>query len=197
MTMTEIPGIVSAAGGGHASSASELLPLVYEELRRLAAHRLATERPDHTLQATALVHEAYVRLVHGGQELRWDGRGHFFAAAAEAMRRILVDSARRKRRPKHGGNLKRVELDQAARVTQVPADDLLALDAALTRLAAEEPVKAELVKLRFFAGLTVPEAAKVMGISQSTAERHWTYARTWLYCEIEDPSGPPCQANQV
>jgi RNA polymerase sigma factor (TIGR02999 family) len=163
--------------------------LVYDELRRLASQRLATERSDHTLQATALVHEAYVRLVDGGRAPLWDGRGHFFAAAAEAMRRILIDSARRKRRPKHGGKLKRVELDQAARLSESPGEDLLALDEALTRLAATEPVKAELVKLRFFAGMTIPEAAQVLGISEATAQRYWTFARVWLYCALEDADG--------
>jgi RNA polymerase sigma factor (TIGR02999 family) len=155
----------------------------------LASQRLATERSDHTLQATALVHEAYVRLVDGGRAPLWDGRGHFFAAAAEAMRRILIDSARRKRRPKHGGKLKRVELDQAARLSESPGEDLLALDEALTRLAATEPVKAELVKLRFFAGMTIPEAAQVLGISEATAQRYWTFARVWLYCALEDADG--------
>jgi RNA polymerase sigma factor (TIGR02999 family) len=168
------------------SAASKLLPLVYHELRRLAAQRLASERAGHTLQATALVHEAYVRLVDGHPGVRWDGRRHFFAAAAEAMRRILIDAARRRRRPKHGGGLERVNLDEAARVTASPADDVLALDQALTKLALDEPVKAELVKLRFFAGMTIPEAAQVLGISHATAERYWTYARVWLYCALED-----------
>ena len=170
------------------SAGSKLLPLVYDELRRLATHRLASERVDHTLQATALVHEAYVRLVEGDRLTQWDGRGHFFAAAAEAMRRILIDSARRKRRPKHGGGLGRIDLDEAVQVTSPPGDDLLALDDALTNLAAIEPVKAELVKLRFFAGMTIPEAAQVLGISHATAERYWTYARVWLYCELDNSS---------
>jgi RNA polymerase sigma factor (TIGR02999 family) len=172
------------------SGASRLLPLVYDELRRLAAQRLASERRDHTLQATALVHEAYLRLVGDDPTSHWDGRGHFFAAAAEAMRRILIDSARRKRRPKHGGGLGRIDLDEAARVTQSPGDDLLALEEALTKLAASEPVKAELVKLRFFAGMTIPEAAQVLRISHATAERYWTYARVWLYCELDDSAAP-------
>jgi RNA polymerase sigma factor (TIGR02999 family) len=162
---------------------------VYDELRRLAAQRLASERAGHTLQATALVHEAYLRLVEGQPPLHWDTRGHFFAAAAEAMRRILIDSARRRRRPKHGGDRKRIDLDESARVSPPPGDDLLALDEALTRLAAEEPVKAELVKLRFFAGLTIPEAAQVLGISEATAQRYWTFARVWLYCAMEDADG--------
>jgi RNA polymerase sigma factor (TIGR02999 family) len=183
--MTDVTRILSAVGAGDPGAASKLLPLVYDELRRLAAQRLASERSDHTLQATALVHEAYVRLVDSDQPDHWDGRGHFFAAAAEAIRRILIDSARRKRRPKHGGGRARVDLDEAAKVTRSPSDDLLALDEALTKLAAEEPVKAELVKLRFFAGMTIPEAARVLGISHATAERYWTYARAWLYAEIE------------
>src|SRR5205823_11337310 len=144
--------------------ADDLLPLVYAELRRLAAQRLAHEKPGQTLDATALVHEAYLRLVGTGPEPGWDGRGHFFAAAAEAMRRILVDAARRKRRPKHGGDRRRVELDEAPCVAD-PRDDLLALDEALTRLAAEEPVKAELVKLRYFAGLSLEDAAALLDIS--------------------------------
>ena len=185
--MNEVPRTQVAAGDP--AAASKLLPLVYDELRRLASQRLATERSDHTLQATALVHEAYVRLVDGGRAPLWDGRGHFFAAAAEAMRRILIDSARRKRRPKHGGKLKRVELDEAARLSESPGEDLLALDEALTRLAATEPVKAELVKLRFFAGMTIPEAAQVLGISEATAQRYWTFARVWLYCALEDADG--------
>src|SRR5688500_6939516 len=183
--MTDVTRILSAVGAGDPGAASKLLPLVYDELRRLAAQRLATERSDHTLQSTALVHEAYVRLVDSDQPDHWDGRGHFFAAAAEAIRRILIDSARRKRRPKHRGGRARVDLDEAAKVTRSPSDDLLALDEALTKLAAEEPVKAELVKLRFFAGMTIPEAARVLGISHATAERYWTYARAWLYAEIE------------
>jgi RNA polymerase sigma factor (TIGR02999 family) len=188
----QVTRILSAAHHGDPTAARELLPLVYGELRKLAAQRLAPEKPGQTLQATALVHEAFLRLVGGdGQDQRqrgWDGRGHFFAAAAEAMRRILIDQARRKRRPKHGGDLGRVDLDSAAVVAPaVPADDLLALDEALTKFAAEEPVKAELVKLRFFAGLTIPEAACALGISEATAERYWTYARVWLYSEIEGP----------
>ena len=152
--------------------------------------KLRQEKPGQTLQATALVHEAYLRLVEGDQVRRWDSRGHFFAAAAEAMRRILVENARRKRRPKHGGGLRRIDLDGAALIEDAPpSGDLIALDDALTKLAAEEPVKAKLVELRYFAGLTVPEAAEILGISTATAERYWTYARTWLYCALND-SGP-------
>jgi RNA polymerase sigma factor (TIGR02999 family) len=183
--MNEVTRILAAAGQGDPNAASKLLPLVYDELRKLAAQRLARESVGQTLQATALVHEAYIRLVDVNEIPQWDSRGHFFGAAAEAMRRILVDNARRKRRPKHGGDLKRVDLDEAVAVTLSPVIDLLALDEALTKLAAQEPVKAELVKLRFFAGLTIPEAAQVLGISEATAERYWTYARVWLYSELE------------
>jgi len=162
---------------------------VYDELRKLAAARMAAEAPGHTLDATALVHEAYLRLV-GDQH--FDGRGHFFAAAAEAMRRILVESARRKGRLRHGGARQRVEL--ADLPAAAPPDDLLDLDDALDRLAERDPVKAEVVKLRFFAGLTVPEVATALGISVATAERHWTFARTWLFAELngtgEDSPAP-------
>ena len=163
------------------------MPLVYEELRKLAAQRLVQEKPGQTLQATALVHEAYLRLLGPAQaEHSWNGRGHFFTAAAEAMRRILVENARRKKRLKHGGQRQRVDLDSACAVTEPPSLDLLALDEALTKLAATEPAKAELVKLRFFAGLTMPEAASALGISLATAERYWTFARTWLYAEMSE-----------
>ena len=185
--MHEVTRILSAIQLGDANAPRELLPLVYEELRKLAALRLTQEKPGQTLQATSLVHEAYLRLVDVALAQRWDGRGHFFAAAAEAMRRILIDNARRKARPKHGGNLERVNLDEAAAVTgpTAPTDDLLALDEALAKLAIEEPAKAELVKLRFFGGLTIPQAAEVLGVSEATAERYWTYARVWLYAELE------------
>jgi RNA polymerase sigma factor (TIGR02999 family) len=185
--MSEVTRILRAVEQGDRKAASQLLPLVYEELRRLAARKLAREAPGQTLDATALVHEAYLRLVPTSSQKgqRWDNRGHFFAAAAEAMRRILIDNARRKGRPKHGGDRKRVDLDQDHAVAE-SRDDLLALDAALTKLAVQEPAKAELVKLRFFAGLTIPAAAEVLGISVATAERHWTYARTWLYAELEE-----------
>jgi len=187
--MSEVTRILSAIEHGDPHAAEQLLPLVYEELRKLAAQKLAQERPGQTLQATALVHDAYLRLVEVNEVQHWDSRGHFFAAAAEAMRRILIDNARRKRRPKHGGDRRRVDLDAAASVADVPAEDLLALDEALTKLAAEEPIKAKLVKLRLFAGLSVPEAAKVLGLATRTAERYWTYARVWLYAELNDP-GP-------
>jgi RNA polymerase sigma factor (TIGR02999 family) len=184
--MHEVTRILSAINEGDAHAAAQLLPLVYDELRKLAAQKLALEKPGQTLQATALVHEAYVRLVDGDEVQHWDSRGHFFAAAAEAMRRILIDNARRKRRPKHGGDRRRVDLDAAASVADAPAEDLLALDEALTKLAAEEPIKAKLVTLRLFAGLSVPEAAKVLGLATRTAERYWTYARVWLYAELND-----------
>jgi RNA polymerase sigma factor (TIGR02999 family) len=187
--MSEVTRILSAIEHGDPHAAEQLLPLVYEELRKLAAQKLAQERPGQTLQATALVHDAYLRLVEVNEVQHWDSRGHFFAAAAEAMRRILIDNARRKRRPKHGGDRRRVDLDAAASVAEAPTDDLLALDEALTKLAAEEPIKAKLVKLRLFAGLSVPEAAQVLGLATRTAERYWTYARVWLYAELNDP-GP-------
>jgi RNA polymerase sigma factor (TIGR02999 family) len=165
---------------GDRQAAAELLPLVYGELRRLAAARLAREAVGQTLQPTALVHEAYLRLVGGGDRPQWQGRAHFLGAAAEAMRRILVEAARRKKSVKHGGEQQRADqpLDQIA--APQPADDLLAIDEALNLLAAKDPVKAELVKLRYFAGLTADEAAAVLGLSPSTADRYWTYARAWL-----------------
>jgi RNA polymerase sigma factor (TIGR02999 family) len=170
-----------AAGDQQASS--RLLPILYEELRRLAAQKLAHEAPGHTLDATSLVHEAYFRLV-GKEEQRWDGKGHFFAAAAEAMRRILVDHARRKKSLKHGGGLERRDLDEAELAVPRPGEDLLALNEALDLLAAKDPVKAELVKLRYFAGLSQEAAAKALGISTSTADRYWAYARAWLHHQI-------------
>jgi RNA polymerase sigma factor (TIGR02999 family) len=188
--MSEVTRILQAVERGDRQAASELLPLVYEELRRLAAHRLARETPGQTLDATGLVHEAYLRLVGPNDAQAWDGRGHFFAAAAEAMRRILIDNARRKRTPKYGGDRNRVDFDQDLATTR-PREDLLAIDEALTKLAAQEPAKAELVKLRFYAGLSMPEAAQALGISVATAERHWTYARVWLHAELEDARDIP------
>jgi RNA polymerase sigma factor (TIGR02999 family) len=188
--MSDVTEILSAAARGDRQAAGQLLPLVYDELRRLAAQKLAHEAPGQTLQPTALVHEAYLRLVGAGGDQHWDGRGHFFAAAAEAMRRILVDNARRKRRPKHGGDRRRVDLDSATAGVESPSEDLLALDEALDALAEEDPARAELVKLRFFAGLTMPEAARALGVSLATAERHWTYARTWLYARLQDATAP-------
>jgi RNA polymerase sigma factor (TIGR02999 family) len=183
--MNEVTHILSAIEQGEPGAAQKLLPLVYQELRRLAAHRLAREAPGRDLQSSDLVHEAYLRLVGDVAQPEWDGRGHFFAAAAEAMRRILVDNARRRNRHKHGGGYSRVDLDAAALLTKEPSEDLEALDEALSKLAEEDSAKAEVVKLRFFTGLTMPEIAKVMNISLATAERHWTYARTWLYAELK------------
>jgi RNA polymerase sigma factor (TIGR02999 family) len=188
--MSEVTHILSAIEQGDPHAAAQLLPLVYDELRRLAARNLAREAPGQTLEATALVHEAYLRLVDVEKAQHWNSRGHFFAAAAEAMRRILVEQARRKQRGRHGGGRVRLELNEACSLVQPPSDDLLALDEALIRLAARDSVRADLVKLRFFAGLTMPEAAQALGISLATAERYWTFARTWLYAELtaDDPS---------
>jgi RNA polymerase sigma factor (TIGR02999 family) len=183
--MSDVMHILNALAQGDLHAANQLLPLVYDELRQLAAQKLAHEKPGQTLDATALVHEAYLRLVASGdasapRSQHWNSRGHFFAAAAEAMRRILVENARRKRRRKHGGDRQRVPLNEALRTTDAP-EDLLALDEALARLAAEQPVKAELVKLRYFAGLSLEEAAACLGISPATAKRYWAVARAWLY----------------
>jgi RNA polymerase sigma factor (TIGR02999 family) len=178
--MNEVTQILSDLARGDAHAAGELLPLVYEELRQLAAARLAGEAPGNTLTATALVHEAYLRLVGPADAARWDSRGHFFAAAAEAMRRILVDAARRKRTEKHGGGRRRVALADVPTDPEVADEQLLALDAALTRLAAEDPVAARVVELRHFAGLSIEDAAAALGLSRATAYRHWTYARAWL-----------------
>ena len=179
--MSDVTQILHAIGRGDEHASAQLLPLIYQELRRLAANMLAQEPPGQTLEATALVHEAYVRLVDSTEELKWNHRGHFFGAAAEAMRRILVEKARRKQRVKHGGEHHRVELDDERLVCSVPADQILVLDEALERFGQEEPEKAQLVKLRFFAGLSIEEAAETLGISRATAARHWTYARAWLH----------------
>ena len=183
--MNDITQILSDLAQGDTHAAGQLLPLVYEELRQLAAARLAEEAPGNTLNATALVHEAYLRLVGPADAARWDNRGHFFAAAAEAMRRILVDRARRKAAARHGGGLARLELEPDLAAAQEPREDLLALDEALDRLAAADPLKADLVKLRYFAGLTLPEAAAALGLSERTAGRHWAYARAWLRRAVE------------
>src|SRR5262245_17328930 len=186
--MPDVTRLLDAAAAGDPKAAGQLLPLVYDELRRLAAQRLAHERPGQTLQATALVHEAYLRLVAdpgGDEESRWNGRGHFFAAAAEAMRRILVESARRRRAVKHGGGQVRLELDDELLAAAEPREDLLALDEALTRLAATNRPAAELVQLRYFGGLTLPEAAEAMDMAPRTAGRLWAYARAWLRREVE------------
>jgi len=182
--MTDVTRILNAIEQGDARAADELLPLVYEELRLLAARKMSQEAPGQTLQATALVHEAYIRLV-GSEAQGWEGRTHFFAAAAEAMRRILVENARRKQRLKRGGRQRRVCLDDACMAIEEPSEDIVALDEALAKLAVEDPVKADLVKLRYFAGLTIEQAARILGISRATADRYWCYARAWLFHEIE------------
>jgi RNA polymerase sigma factor (TIGR02999 family) len=186
--MDDVTRLLSASAQGDPHAAAELLPLVYDELRRLAAQRLAQEAPGQTLQATALVHEAYLRLV-GDSRDAWDNRWHFFAAAAEAMRRILVEQARRKGRVRHGGGKNRIDLEEACSLVESPSDDLLALDEALTRLAALNPLRAEVVKLRFFTGMTMAEVAQTLGISLPTAERYWAFARTWLYAELQADGG--------
>jgi RNA polymerase sigma factor (TIGR02999 family) len=187
--MSEVTRLVNAIAQGDPLAAEQLLPLVYNELRRLAAHKLAEEAPGQTLQPTALVHEAYLRLV--GAPQHWDGRGHFFAAAAEAMRRILVENARRKQRQRHGGGRKRVELAEHDAAVSAPPEDLLAVDEALTRLAAEDPMAAEVVKLRFYVGLSVEEAGEALGISRANAYRHWAYARAWLRCALQGEGDAP------
>lgn len=186
--MSDVTRVLLAIEQGDPGAAEKLLPLVYDELRQLAAARLAQEQPGQTLQATALVHDAYLRLVGSGASQNWASRGHFFAAAAEAMRRILIENARRKKGPQRGGGLHRVNLSAAASLTGTPdeidADDLEALDSALTKLSLAAPRKAELVKLRYFAGLTISEAAAMLNISDATAERDWQYARVWLFQEL-------------
>jgi RNA polymerase sigma factor (TIGR02999 family) len=178
--MNDVTGILASIEQGDPKAAEQLLPLVYDELRKLAAQKLAQEKPGQTLQATALVHEAYLRLVDAERDWDWDSRGHFFAAAAEAMRRILIESARRKASAKHGGTRNRRMLGEAQLATGDQAGDLLALDEALTRLAEKDAQAARLVQLRYFAGLTTEQAAKVMGISTRSAYYTWTYARSWL-----------------
>jgi len=179
--MSEITQILEAIEQGDAQAAGQLLPLVYNELRRLAAHKLAEEPPGQTLDATALVHEAYLKLVGAHDTRRWQGRGRFFAAAAEAMRRILVDKARRKRSVKRGGKLVRQDVEESQLAAPEVGDDLLAVDEALNGLSAADPQAAQLVKLRYFAGLSIPEAAQALGISSRTADRLWVYARAWLH----------------
>jgi RNA polymerase sigma factor (TIGR02999 family) len=182
--LNDVTQILSRIESGDPAASEQLLPLVYEELRNLASQRIAQEKPGQTLQATALVHEAYVRLVDGAAQ-RWDNRGHFFAAAAEAMRRILVENARRKGRKKHGGDAQRVELDESDLATTLPDERLLAIDEALDQLAKEDPQAAELVKLRFFAGFSITEAAEILGMSRSNAYAQWAYARAWLQSKVE------------
>lgn len=182
--MNDVTHMLARIHSGDPTASEELLPLVYDELRRLAHAKMANERPGQTLQATELVHEAYLRLVNVSEAAHWDSRGHFFAAAAEAMRRILIEHARRKQRLKHGGGLERVSLSGAPVAAPDSHEDLLALDEALTKFAAVDPIKAQLVQLRYFAGLTIPETAEILHISHATAERYWTYARTWLFTEL-------------
>jgi RNA polymerase sigma factor (TIGR02999 family) len=189
--------VLSAIEQGEPQAARELLPLVYTELRKLAAQRLRQERPGQTLQATALVHEAYLRLVGSNPERCWDSRGHFFAAAAEAMRRILVENARRKHRQKHGGPIKRVDIESIDPSCPMPPEELLALDEAITKLAEEDPSKARFVELRYFAGLSLEEAARAIGVSTATAKRYWRYARAWLHRQVagEVPSQTAARGN--
>jgi RNA polymerase sigma factor (TIGR02999 family) len=190
--MSDVTRILQSIEAGDPKAADELLPLVYDELRKLAAARMARENPGATLSATSLVHEAYVRLVEVDAEheaQRWNSRGHFFAAAAEAMRRILIEQARRKQSRKHGGGMRRHSLEGIEITASQPTGDLLALDDALQRFEKFDRVAADLVKLRYFAGLTIPEAAKAVGVSSTTADRYWSYARAWLHAELEGPDG--------
>ncbi|MCP4709226.1 MAG: sigma-70 family RNA polymerase sigma factor [Planctomycetes bacterium] len=181
--MSNVTYILNAIEKGDAHAVDQLLPLIYDELRLLAAQKLARESPSQTLQPTALVHEAYLRLI-GADNPNFNSRNHFFAAAAEAMRRILIENARRKHRLKHGGNLRKINLEDADLAIEPPSDDLIALDQALTQLTAADPQKAELVKLRYFAGLTIEQSAQILQISPTTAKRYWTYARAWLFRQI-------------
>jgi RNA polymerase sigma factor (TIGR02999 family) len=188
--MNEVTSILSAIEQGDPKAADQLLPLVYDELRRLAAWKLAQESPGQTLQATALVHEAYLRLVGGNNDQEWQSRGHFFAAAAEAMRRILIENARRKQAGKHGGGLCRVDLNDADVTTPTAADELLELDDLLSLLACEDPDAAQLVKLRLYAGLSIEESAELLGISRSGAYQQWTFARAWLNSRLRGDAAP-------
>jgi RNA polymerase sigma factor (TIGR02999 family) len=189
--MTDVTRILSAIGQGDPRAAEELLPLVYDELRKLAAQKLAQEKPGQTLEATALVHEAYLRLVDAQMGQNWGGRGHFFAAAAEAMRRILIENARRKKRTKRGGDRKRIELDDPRLSYTEPVEELFAIDQALEQLALDDPQAAQLVKLHFFAGLSIEDAADIVGFSRSTAYEHWAYARAWLHRRLRDTPEEP------
>lgn len=181
--MSDVTRILDRAQQGDPKAAEDLLPLVYEELRKLAAHKMAHEAAGHTLQPTALVHEAWLKLA-GSNHQQWNGRGHFFAAAAEAMRRILIDRARKRHRTRHGHGLERINLNEVDLAITTDDEILLRVTEALDRLAAEAPDKAAVVKLRYFAGLTIPDAAEALGISPATAKRHWTYARAWLFAEL-------------
>jgi RNA polymerase sigma factor (TIGR02999 family) len=190
--MSDVTRILAAVEAGDPKAAAELLPLVYDELRKLAAARMAEEKPGQTLQATALVHEAYLRLVDVEKAQDWGSRGHFFAAAAEAMRRILIENARRKDRLKRGGGWNRVNLDSDELVCAASPDELLIINDAIDKLAAEDAGAAQLVKLRYFAGLSVEQAAELAGLARSTAYEHWAYARAWLHCELfGGPGGAP------
>lgn len=182
--MNNVTQILSKIEAGDQQASSDLLPLMYDELRILAARRMADERKNHTLQTTALVHEAYIRLVDVEEAQHWKSRGHFFAAAAEAMRRILVDQARQRGALKRGGGLKQVDIDAVEIVTRVSPDQLLAIDEAVARLAEDDPPAAQIVKLRYYAGLSVEQAAETLGLSTATAYRHWAYARAWLHSEL-------------
>jgi RNA polymerase sigma factor (TIGR02999 family) len=186
--MSDVTQLLSAMDAGDPRAADQLLPLVYEELRKLAAAKMAQEKPGQTLQATALVHEAWLRLAGPEQQKAWNSRGHFFGAAAEAMRRILVDRARQKARVRHGGGLERIDLAQVTIATEDSDDTVLAIHEALEKLALESPPKAEIVKLRYFTGLEHAEIAQVLGLSEPTVRRHWAYARSWLYAELKQKS---------
>ncbi|MBI3469714.1 MAG: sigma-70 family RNA polymerase sigma factor [Planctomycetes bacterium] len=189
--MSDVTRILSAIEQGDPNAAEQLLPLVYDELRKLAAQKVAQEKPGQTLQATALVHEVYIRLVDTDKVQRWDSRGHFFAAAAEAMRRILLNRARHKRRLRRGGNRQRIDLDQIEIALGTSDEHLIALDEALAKLEDQDKASAQLVKLRFFAGLTLREAAKSLGLAERTAERQWAYARAWLYDQLRPDETSP------
>lgn len=190
--MSEVTRILSEIEDGDGQAAERLLPLVYDELRKLAAARMSQENPGQTLQATALVHEAYIRLVDRENAQNWDGRAHFFVAAAEAMRRILIDRARDKGRMKRGGDVQRIPLDRIEIAAETPDDDLLALNEAIERLSEENPECASVVKMRFFVGLSAEEAARALGIAKSTADRYWTYSRAWLFAELRSDDSTPC-----
>ena len=191
MAMTEVTRILNQIEAGDSSATEQLLPLVYDQLRKLAAAKLSHEKPGQTLDATGLVHEAYIRLVDVERVQHWNSRGHFFGAAAEAMRRILVENARRKLRGRHGGNLTRVDLDQAEPVAVLPPNELLDLNDAIENLAKHDLQAADLVKLRYFAGLSVEQAAEALGLSRTDAYRHWTYARAWLFSQIQGTNELP------
>jgi RNA polymerase sigma factor (TIGR02999 family) len=188
--MSDVTQILSAIEQGDAQAAERLLPLVYDELRRLAAHKMRQEKPGQTLEATALVHEAYLRLLDNGAAAHWNSRGHFFAAAAEAMRRILIENARRKQAQRHGGGCQRVDLAEIVLASRTTPDELIALDESLSKLANEDPLAARIAMLHVFAGLSVEQAGETLGIPRATAYRQWTYARAWLRTEMQDSVEP-------